>query len=178
MARLLSRDPTRICSSLAAPTAGSTTPSSSPPLSKFEPEAEVQITESLIRSLLQEQHPDLADRLLRIVNAGFDNELWRLGDDLAVRLPRRAVAAALIENEQRRLPGPATRVPLSVPVPLRIGKPSPGYPWPWSVGPWIAGEPGDQGTITDPDLAARQLGAFLRALHQPAPTSAPHNPWR
>jgi aminoglycoside phosphotransferase (APT) family kinase protein len=142
------------------------------------PAAEVRIDEGLVRSLLEEQHPDLADRPLRSVTAGFDNELWRLGEDLAVRMPRRAVAAALIENEQRWLPLLATRLPLRVPVPLRVGKPSAGYPWPWSIVPWIAGKPGDQVTPTDPDRAARQLGAFLRALHQPAPEQAPHNPLR
>jgi aminoglycoside phosphotransferase (APT) family kinase protein len=140
--------------------------------------AEIQVDESLVRHLLREQHPDLADRYLRLVNVGFDNQLWRLGDHLAVRMPRRAVAAALIENEQRWLPRLAPQLPLQVPAPLRIGRPSLGYPWPWSVVPWITGQPADQVALIHPDMVARQLGGYLRALHQPAPTSAPHNPWR
>jgi aminoglycoside phosphotransferase (APT) family kinase protein len=142
------------------------------------PAAEVQITEELVRELLAEQHPDLAELPLRITDSGFDNELWRLGDDLVVRMPRRAVAADLLANEQRWLPGLAERLPLAVPLPLRLGRPSLGYPWPWSVLPWLTGDPGDQVPVTDRCDAGQRLGAFLRALHQPAPPSAPFNSWR
>jgi aminoglycoside phosphotransferase (APT) family kinase protein len=48
--------------------------------------AEVEIDERLVRALLRAQHPDLADRPLRLGAEGWDNQLWRLGDDLAVRL--------------------------------------------------------------------------------------------
>lgn len=142
------------------------------------PDAEVRIDEELVRALLAAQHPDLCERPLRLANAGFDNELWRLGDDLAVRVPRRAVAAGLLANEQRWLPHLAPRLPLPVPAPVRIGRPSRGYPWPWSVVPWLPGEPGDQVTVTDAEDAGQRLGHFLAALHQPAPRSAPFNSWR
>jgi hypothetical protein len=42
-----------------------------------------EIDEGLVRSLLQEQHPDLAGLGLRRVAGGLDNQLWRLGDELA-----------------------------------------------------------------------------------------------
>jgi aminoglycoside phosphotransferase (APT) family kinase protein len=142
------------------------------------PAAEVRIDEELLRRLLAAQHPDLAARPLRLVNAGFDNELWRLGDDLALRVPRRALAAALLANEQRWLPRLARRLPLAVPTPVRIGQPSPLYPWPWSVVPWLAGDPGDQVPVTDAPHAGRQLGRFLAALHRPAPRAAPFNSFR
>ncbi len=51
-------------------------------------ETRVEISEELIRELLREQQPDLADRPLKLGARGWDNQLWRLGDDLAVRLPR------------------------------------------------------------------------------------------
>ncbi len=142
------------------------------------PAAEVRIDEELVRQLLAAEHPDLAARPLRLVNAGFDNELWRLGDDLAVRIPRRALAAGLLANEQRWLPRLARRLPLAVPAAVRMGRPSHLYPWPWSVVPWLAGDAGDQVPVTDGPDAGRQLGRFLAALHRPAPRSAPFNPWR
>jgi aminoglycoside phosphotransferase (APT) family kinase protein len=58
----------------------------------------------------------------------------RIGDDLVVRLPRRAVAVDLLLHEQRWLPGLAPQLPLPIPAPVRTGRPGPGYPWPWERG--------------------------------------------
>jgi aminoglycoside phosphotransferase (APT) family kinase protein len=138
----------------------------------------VSVEERIVRSLLAEQHPDLARLPLTHVADGWDNELWRLGDSLAVRLPRRDLAAPLARKEQRWLPELAPRLPLPIPVPLRAGAASGEYPWPWSIVPWLGGEPGDREPMTRPDDAARRLGGFLRGLHEPAPPDAPHNPFR
>jgi aminoglycoside phosphotransferase (APT) family kinase protein len=143
-----------------------------------KPPAEVTIEPSLVRALLQEQHMDLAQLALIDMGEGWDNKLFRLGDDLAVRLPRRAASAALIEQEQRWLPRLSPRLPLPVPVPLRIGRPGSGFPWSWSVVPWFAGESALLAPPRDPAPMVAALGQFLRALHQPAPDDAPHNPWR
>ncbi len=142
------------------------------------PAAEISVDEADLRALLAEQHPDLGHLPLAEVDAGWDNTLWRLGDDLLLRLPRRQVAAQLTLNEQRWLPALAPRLPLPVPVPLRFGRPSDGFPWPWSVTRWIQGTPGDRATITEPEESARRLGRFLRALHHAAPEDAPRNPYR
>ncbi len=143
-----------------------------------KPPAEVTIDPSLVRALLQQQHTDLAHLPLTDIGEGWDNRLFRLGDDLAVRIPRRAASAALIEREQRWLPQLSLRLPVAVPVPVRIGRPGSGFPWSWSVVPWFSGE----SALTAPprDLASMvaDLGRFLRALHQPAPDDAPRNPWR
>src|SRR6188472_1139756 len=101
------------------------------------PAAEFDIDAALIRALLNAQHPDLANLPLVDVGAGWDNKLYRLGENLAVRLPRRAAAAGLIEHEQRWLSELAPQLPLPVPVPVRIGRPGCGYPWSWSVTPWL-----------------------------------------
>lgn len=142
------------------------------------PEAEVPIDEDLVRRLLGEQHPDLAGLPLRLCDAGWDNVMWRLGDRLAVRLPRREAAAALVVTEQRWLPELSPHLPLPVPVPLRMGRPGLGYPWHWSVVPWLSGQPGDREPITEVGASAARLGAFLKAMHRPAPPGAPYNPWR
>jgi aminoglycoside phosphotransferase (APT) family kinase protein len=68
------------------------------------PSAEVDVTVDLVRRLLRAQHPDLADLPLRVVANGWDNVTLRLGDELAVRVPRREMAAQLVRNEQRWLP--------------------------------------------------------------------------
>jgi aminoglycoside phosphotransferase (APT) family kinase protein len=112
------------------------------------------------------------------MNAGWDNTLWRLGDGLLVRLPRREVAAGLARNEHRWLPELAPRLPLPVPDPVRIGRPGGRYRWPWSVVPLLPGSPGDRTPVTDPEDSAVRLGRFLRALHQVAPDDAPDNPYR
>jgi aminoglycoside phosphotransferase (APT) family kinase protein len=142
------------------------------------PSADVTIDPSLVRALLQEQHPDLAHQSLVEVGEGWDNKLFRLGENFVVRLPRRAVSAALIEHEQRWLPRLSPRLPLPVPVPLRIGRPGCGFPWSWSVVPWLAGQSALLAPLSDAATAAVALGQFLRALHRPAPGDAPHNPWR
>lgn len=140
------------------------------------PVAEVPIDTGLVRALLESQHPDLAHLDLEAVDAGWDNAMFRLGDDLAVRMPRRELAAPCIRNEQVWLPRLAPRLPIPVPVAIREGRPELGYPWYWSVVPWFAGRPAD---LTPPGTSeADRLGGFLRVLHRPAPADAPDNPYR
>jgi aminoglycoside phosphotransferase (APT) family kinase protein len=140
------------------------------------PPAEHDIDEDLVRRLLEAQHPDLADLALRYVTDGWDNVTYRLGDDLAVRLPRRAIAAELFAPEQRWLPSLARRVDVAVPETVRAGVPGEGYPWAWSVVRWVHGTPVDRAPL-DPTEAAR-FGRFLADLHGPAPDDAPRNPHR
>lgn len=142
------------------------------------PPAEVVIEPSLVRDLLTQQHPDLAPLPLTPVGNGWDNQLYRLGDDLLVRLPRRSASAPLIEHEWRWLPELARRLPLDVPVPRRRGRPGCGYPWAWTVTSWQQGNTWARRPPDDLGAAARRLGAFLGALHTPAPSDAPPNPYR
>lgn len=142
------------------------------------PVTEVPIDTALVHNLLLEQHPDLAHLPLRALEEGWDNAVFRLGDDLAIRLPRRSVTARLIDNEQRWLPDLAPRLPLPVPVPVRIGHAGSGFPWRWSIVPWFAGTPALAVRNSDLRGIAAATGRFLRALHQPAPADAPVNPWR
>ena len=143
-----------------------------------KPPADVPISPLLVRALIQEQHPDLAHLPLTDIGEGWDNRLFRLGEELAVRVPRRAASATLIEQEQRWLPRLAPSWPLPVPVPIRVGRPGCGFPWSWAVVPWFRGQSALCEPLRDPVTAAAALGEFLRALHQPAPADAPHNPWR
>ena len=142
------------------------------------PAAEVEIDADLVRRLLADQHPDLADLPLTELANGWDNVLYRLGDELVVRLPRRALSASLVANEQRWLGVLAPELPLAIPVPVRVGRPTGEYPWSWSIQPWIPGRAAGAVTDLDGPAAARDLGHFLAALHRPAPPDAPSNPYR
>ncbi|GAA0805360.1 phosphotransferase [Spirilliplanes yamanashiensis] len=142
------------------------------------PAAEVDVSPGLARRLLRAQHPALAGLPLSPLANGWDNVLFRLGDDLVVRLPRRALAARLLAHELRWLPGLAPRLPLPVPAPVAAGRPGEGYPWPWSVAPYLPGDTATDTPPADPAAAASALGGFLAALHTPAPPDAPANPYR
>ena len=84
---------------------------------------------------------------------------------------------AAIANEQAWLAGPRREIlPLHIPVPLWTGVPGCGYPWHWSIIPWLRERPliWRRRWMTE----AARLGAFLKALHTPAPQKAPTNPVR
>jgi aminoglycoside phosphotransferase (APT) family kinase protein len=140
------------------------------------PAAEYPIDAALVQQLLADQHPDLADLSVSAVAAGWDNALYRLGDALAVRLPRRSAAAELIMHEQRWLPVLALQLPLPIPAPIRTGAPACGYPWHWSIQPWLSGEAADLHPPASDQAVV--FAAFLRALHMLAPPGAPANPVR
>lgn len=125
-----------------------------------------------------EQMPDLQALELRSFDEGFDNSLWRLGDDYLVRLPRRAVAIGALENEIKWLPVLAAQLPLDIPVPLRVGLPSGAFPSCWTVTSWFEGATADVAKVRSFSTIAGQIGAFLRSLHVAAPQDSPINPFR
>lgn len=88
------------------------------------PTAEIEIDEALVRGLVRSQYPSACNLPIRRTDSGWDNQLFRLGDSLSVRLPRRRIAAKLIETEQIWLPILSARLPISVPSPIYCGKPN------------------------------------------------------
>jgi aminoglycoside phosphotransferase (APT) family kinase protein len=140
--------------------------------------ADIFIDEPLVRGLLRQQHPDLAELDIWLVANGWDNNLYRLGNELVVRLPRRRVAVPLIEQEQRWLPEIADRVTVAIPTPVRVGVASGEFPWPWTITPWFEGTIAAQTTFDQHESLALELAHFVRELHIPAPADAPENPFR
>ncbi len=137
------------------------------------PASEYELDADAVRALLAEQHSDLADLPITLFDVGWDNYTFRLGGDLAVRLPRREIGGMLIAREQRWLPYFARRATLFIPAPVRIGTPALDYPWGWSVVPWIEGT---TAYLDQPnDDQALVLAKFLAAIHTPAPDDAPFN---
>ncbi|MFF8771432.1 aminoglycoside phosphotransferase family protein [Kitasatospora sp. NPDC015120] len=124
------------------------------------------IDTALVRRLLVEQFPQWARLPLRRVEpGGSDHVIHRLGDALAVRLPRGAWAAGQARKEARLLPRLAPHLPLAVPAPLAVGEPAHGYPWHWSVARWLpGGTPAGPAGLTDLPADAVRLAGFLAAL--------------
>ncbi len=126
---------------------------------------EVEVDDDVVRHLLSAQCPAWADRALRRVpDAGTDNAIYRLGDDLGLRLPRIHWAVDQIEKEWRWLGRLAPHLPAAVPVPLFKGDPGHGYPYPWLVYPWVNGTSLDRATIRGLDTLVSDVAAFVVAL--------------
>lgn len=126
---------------------------------------EVETDASLVRRLLAAQFPQWADLPIEPVpSAGTDNALYRLGNDLVVRLPRIHWAVGQVEKEHEWLPKLAPFLPLSLPAPLAMGQPGEGYPWRWSVYRWNPGESATLENITDACQAAMDMAQFITAL--------------
>ncbi len=135
---------------------------------------EMDIDVPLVRRLLEAQFHRWADLPIEPVrSAGTDNAIFRLGDHLAVRLPRVPGVIGQVEKEHRWLPRLAPLLPLAIPVPVAKGQPAEGYPWQWSVNQWLDGEPATVERIADPLEAVTDLARFIAALQQIDPTGGP-----
>jgi aminoglycoside phosphotransferase (APT) family kinase protein len=143
------------------------------------PAADVRIDISLVRRLVAAQFPQWAGLTIEPVDsAGWDNAIFRLGPDLAVRLPRRRVSAEHVSTEHEWLPVLAPRLPLAVPVPLGRGRPGEGYPWQWTVCPWLTGELAALTDVADQGRAATSLAAFVMALRAIDPSGGSAHEFR
>ena len=146
------------------------------------PPAEVAVDTGLRRSgLLDEQHPDLAGERDAPRRRGVGQRRcsgWAPTSSPASR--GGSPAAALMEHELRwARPGCRTICPLPIPRPVR-GRRA-GRRVPLALVDRAPGCPGADAESTPPDdldAAAGALGAFMAALHRPAPPDAPRNPYR
>jgi aminoglycoside phosphotransferase (APT) family kinase protein len=135
---------------------------------------EMRTDASLVRRLLAAQFPDWADLPIeRVRSGGTDNAIYRLGDDLCVRLPRIERATAQIDKEHQWLPRLAPHLPLAIPLPLAKGMPAEGYPWHWSVCRWLPGENANVERIADLRQAAITLAQFVAAMQRIDTTGGP-----
>jgi len=128
---------------------------------------EVDTDPSLVRRLLADQFPQWADLPIdRVESSGTDNAIYRLGEDMAVRLPRIGGGTGTIDKELRWLPELAPLLPVAIPQPLAKGSPGQGYPWHWSVHRWLDGESVNVERMADPVDLAQDLGGFVAALRR------------
>ncbi|MEV6248691.1 aminoglycoside phosphotransferase family protein [Streptomyces sp. NPDC051742] len=140
---------------------------------KTQPD-DLGIDTALVERLVAGRFPQWAGLPVRAVDsAGTDNAMFRLGDDLVVRLPRVPDAAHQVEKEQRWLPLLAPHLPLDVPVPAGRAGASADFPLPWSVYRWLDGNDTYDAPLTDLAHAAVELGRFGAALRALDATGGP-----
>lgn len=142
------------------------------------PTADVALTTDLVSMLLADQTPALAGLPVTEFASGWDTALFRVGDGLLARFPRREAAEPLLRNEIDWLPTVGTLVTLPIPQPVLVGDPSDAFGRPWTVVPYV---PGVSAATLEPAARtafAEQLADFLWSLHVPAPAHAPINPVR
>lgn len=129
------------------------------------PPKRITVQAHQVRRLIGEQFPQWSDLQVRPVREpGWDNWTFHLGESMSVRLPSAAEYALAVDKEHRWLPELAPRLPQRVPVPLGKGRPGAGYPFAWSVYPWLDGEPAQREAVADPVRFATDLADFLLAL--------------
>jgi aminoglycoside phosphotransferase (APT) family kinase protein len=137
---------------------------------------EIDTGVELVRRLLAGQFPQWADLPIEpVVSYGTDHDIYRLGNQLAVRLPRIGWANGQAAKEREWLPKLAPHLPLAVPVQVAMGRQAEGYPFAWSVCEWLPGENAN-GTIGDLNQAAVELAAFVAALRRIDTTGAHPRP--
>ena len=147
---------------------------------------QVETDVGLVRRLLAGQFPQWADLpIAPVETAGTENAIYRLGDDMAVRLAysaHRPVKSEQVEKLDRWLPKLAPHLPLAIPEPIATGKPAEGFPCSWPIVRWLEGEEATFERIADPVDAAKALAEFVRALVKIDPAGGPapgeHNFWR
>jgi len=137
------------------------------------PEAHPSITHDVVARLLADQHPELAALELGPRFDGWDSAMFRLGEDLAVRLPRTAGAVRFLIAETHWLPRLCGEWDFPYPLFTAHGVAGHGYPWPWAVVTWVPGETADAVPLTSDQGPA--LGRALAQVHVPASADAPFN---
>jgi aminoglycoside phosphotransferase (APT) family kinase protein len=125
----------------------------------------------------------LADLEIRPVASGWDNRLWRLGNELAVRLPMTERAPALLHKEFWWLPELAKRLPLPIPTPQHFGEPTARFPRPWIIATWVPGEPADGAEISNVHQSVDNLARSCAPCTSPRRKTHPRtlgaaSPWR
>ncbi|MEV5846457.1 aminoglycoside phosphotransferase family protein [Streptomyces sp. NPDC051985] len=132
------------------------------------------VDEDLVRRLIAAQFPRWAGlTVARWPSGGTVNAMFRLGDDLVVRLPLVRSGAPDVSTEQEWLPRLAPHLPVPIPEVLAAGKPGEGYPWPWSVYRWLPGRPAEAGALPHPIGLAEDLAAFVTAMRSITLPTAP-----
>jgi aminoglycoside phosphotransferase (APT) family kinase protein len=138
------------------------------------PDGRAGIDAALVTRLIDAQFPQWSGLPVVPVEVdGWDNRTYRLGDDMAVRLPTAAGYVPAVEKESAWLPRLAGELPVAVPVVLGAGVPGEGYPFPWSVRGWLDGETSAPERIADMAGFAAAVGDFILALQRCDATGGP-----
>jgi aminoglycoside phosphotransferase (APT) family kinase protein len=143
------------------------------------------LSPDLARKLVAEQFPEFSDLpITDVEKQGHDNRTYRLGEQMLIRMPTAADYALKVPKEQELLPGLAKRLSVSIPAPIKMGKPSADYPYPFSIYKWLPGKSINLLTLTDQEKEqlAFDMAKFLKELQAITDVKGPgpgqHNWWR
>lgn len=143
------------------------------------------INKLLARKLIAEQFPEYFNLpITDVEKQGLDNRTYRLGEHMLIRMPRAAEYAEKVAIEQELLPQLAKRLRVSIPAPIKMGKPSTDYPYPFSIYRWLSGKSINLLTLTEQEKEqlAYELAKFLKELQSitdiEGPEPGQHNWWR
>lgn len=146
---------------------------------------QLDITPDLAGKLIAEQFPEFAHLpITSVEKQGHDNRTYRLGNDMLIRMPTAESYALKVPKEQALLPKLAPHLAVSIPVPIKMGKPSTNYPYPFSIYKWLEGKSLNLLTLDNEALnkLAFDLAQFLKALQSitgvDGPAPGQHNWWR
>jgi aminoglycoside phosphotransferase (APT) family kinase protein len=129
------------------------------------PEPDFRFSPDLVRRLVDEQYPLLRERDPERVGEGYDVEVWRISDDLVVRLPRRTSAFTFVEREIEHLPLIPQDLPLAVPRIEAVGVASEVLPGAWFVTQYLPGISGNKRTSSECVRGAADLAVTLASIH-------------
>ncbi len=143
------------------------------------------LSPDLARKLIAQQFPEYSNLpITDVKKQGHDNRTYRLGDHMLIRMPTAADYALKVPKEQELLPGLANRLSVSIPAPIKMGKPSADYPYPFSIYKWLPGKSINLLTLTDQEKEqlAFDMAKFLKELQAimdiKGPEPGQHNWWR
>ena len=135
---------------------------------------EIDTGDDIARALIGTQFPQWAHlSLSSIASTGTDNAIYRLGDELGIRLPRIERAVDAVTKEHAWLPCLAGHLPVPVPEPVTLGQPGGGYPYPWLVFRWLDGADVLAAPVADWSQLAREVADFVAALERIDTVRAP-----
>ncbi len=143
-------------------------------MTAHEPPAAPDTSAANVVRLLWAQFPQFADLALQpVAAAGTDHAIYRLGEDLVIRLPRTPDAARQADKDRTWLPRLAPQLPLQIPVVHGYGWPSEHFGWPYTIQSWIDGQDAGGARVADWVQVALELGQFVRRLRAVDPTGGP-----
>ncbi|MBC9732624.1 aminoglycoside phosphotransferase family protein [Nocardioides marmotae] len=134
---------------------------------------ELPIDVPLVRRLVDRTFPEYAGHdLTPLRDSGSSSALFRLGDDLLVRLPRQPGGGATIDKEMQWLPFVGSRTSFAIPRVIGIGEPDLGYSERWAITQWLDGTsatppqsgPGPGSSSRAPAGLAQDLAQFVTEL--------------
>ena len=142
-------------------------------------------TLDLARKLISQQFPAYASLpIVDVEKQGHDNRTYRIGEHILIRMPTAKEYALKVPQEQELLSQLAKPLSVSIPAPIKMGKPSADYPYPFSIYKWLPGKSINLLTLTaqDKEQLAFDLAKFLKELQAMKDVEGPepgqHNWWR